>query len=353
MPHTTLVLLGERIGHAHLAEGQAQVVDGRQVAGGTGVPASCPDDRRRTGEAGDAHVGREDRTLAGPVERGREAGQPVGRAIAVRHDVTLDDAGDDDGVARPLEVGGVRVEQVRAGEGVERCLARVGHSSGPGRHEGGGEHVVERGRVGRGSGRQPQRAAKLGGQGALGRRRLVVVGDPGVLDRRARHDARAGCAERVGDGLHLVGIGAREHHESHRATSEGATDQPRPGLGGELVAGGSGPACCVELDAQCRPVLAELGDLLGERVPDRALERTRTEHDPHGESHEDRDDRDEVVAEVDHVKIPPRADQRSSRRAPRTWSRTLPPGVAQSAAVRANNPTRTMTTSQLPEMRER
>ena len=81
----------------------------------------------------------------------------------------------------------------------------------------------------------------------------------------------------------------------------------------------------LELGVQAHLVLAQTRDLVAQGVADLALERARTEHDPHGERQEDRDDGDEVVAEVDHQKTPWMDDHRSSMRAPSTWSEGAAP----------------------------
>ena len=88
-------------------------------------------------------------------------------------------------------------------------------------------------------------------------------------------------------------------------------------------------------------------------VTDLALERPRPEHDADGEREEDRDNRDQVVAEIDHVNTPTMVDQKSSSLAPMSCNMARPPSVALSAAPRASIPTRSMAMSHHPLIRDR
>ena len=112
---------------------------------------------------------------------------------------------------------------------------------------------------------------------------------------------------------------------------------------GPSVAGADAPLGCGEVGPQAGLVLPQLGQLVGQGVAQVLLERTGTEHDPDREGQEDRDDGDEVVAEVDHVKIPTTRDHTSSHRAPTSASMAVPPGVAARATNRAKRPTISMT----------
>src|SRR5665811_891792 len=82
-------------------------------------------------------------------------------------------------------------------------------------------------------------------------------------------------------------------------------------------------------------------------------DRPSPEDDPHRERQEDRDDGDQVVAEVNHVNNPTIQDNASSQRAATSWSMVVPAGVEARATKSANRPTNSMTPRERFEIRER
>ncbi|OLT53102.1 hypothetical protein BJF88_01725 [Cellulosimicrobium sp. CUA-896] len=115
-----------------------------------------------------------------------------------------------------------------------------------------------------------------------------------------RDDARARRVELGDDLLVALPRGVVEVHDGHAPLGQRVRDELRPGrvdVPRRLLDGHVRP---VQLVAQLVALRAQLLHLAGELLADRALERSRAEDDPDGQREEDRDQRDDVVPEVDH-----------------------------------------------------
>src|SRR5690606_29676678 len=132
---------------------------------------------------------------------------------------------------------------------------------------------------------------------------LLVLARPRVGEADVPDDGRAGRLELLGDRVVPLAVGPVQVDDGDAAVLQGARDELRPGgldVPRVVAQRDVGP---VELVAQVVALGAQLLDLPRELVADRALERPGTEDDADGEGQEDRDQRDDVVPEVDHCAV--------------------------------------------------
>ena len=142
--------------------------------------------------------------------------------------------------------------------------------------------------------------------------------------RRGEGDVRDDLGPRLRqprvDGLGHAVVDRAERHDGDAVARQGAAEQPGPGrvergVGGALVGRGG-----VALLGQLRVLGRQRGVAAGDGVPDRVAQRAGAERDAARQREEHRDERDQVVAEVDHHQLPsnrPRTQPaRSASRAP-------------------------------------
>jgi hypothetical protein len=280
---------------------RVDVVHGRHRGGVLRVGAQ---DAHQSGLAGRGGVAGDDRARPGGVQRQREVDEGVGALLGV------------------LLGGGAGGQHDREVGGGDPGRLHVQHVEGPQARQHGGQRGGVRDR-GAGRGRPDehlgqQRADQLpgvvglreghaGGQARPGDVALHLGGGRRVAVARLQLDGAghraAGLADEGGELLHgLGGDVLAGGDEQHAAVGEAAGDQ-RGGDGGlEGVAGVQLGLQLLGLGLQLPLVLGERGHLPLEVLEDRRVERRGADDDPQRDGQEDRDQRDQVVAEVDHEK---------------------------------------------------
>jgi len=122
---------------------------------------------------------------------------------------------------------------------------------------------------------------------------------PVRLHLHARAHRRPGLLHAVQDGVHRGAVGAGQREDSDGAGQDPGDEVVRGGVEvgvALLQLGGRG----VEVGAQGVLLRAELLHLARQLVADGLLQRAGAQRDADGEREEDRDERDEVISEVDH-----------------------------------------------------
>ncbi|MNW54377.1 hypothetical protein D3C74_319750 [compost metagenome] len=116
-------------------------------------------------------------------------------------------------------------------------------------------------------------------------------------------DARAGALELLLHGLEAVAVDVAEVHHGDAPVLERARDELGSRGHDELLVVGDLEVRRVQLVAQLVALETQLLDLPGQLVADRALQRSGAQDDPDRQRQEDRDQRDDVVPEVDHCAV--------------------------------------------------
>src|SRR5690606_20114969 len=190
-------------------------------------------------------------------------------------------------------------------------------------------------------------------RGQLLQRHLLVVVQELLLDGDPSGDGGARVLGQLADLLDAVVPGARrlDHHD--RLALEPAGDDLGRQHGGELLL----PVdLLLQLPLLGAGLLGGLGGLVGllaQGVADRVRQRGGAQHDAERQRQEDRDDGDEVVAEIDHVKSPVSQKTKACQRSASRGLMTSPAGDTATAMTMATSAPKTRNSSDHVEIRLR